>query len=110
MSLTASLFIGRSAIMTRQEQMNVLGNNISNADRPGYHRQETEVLDNAYTLRNRLFLGSGAHVERVVRVFDEAMENNYRTATQREAFYEQYSRYLEVTERTLANEGNSDHI
>ena len=107
MSLTTSLYTGRSALVTRQTQMSVIGNNIANADRVGYHRQTAKIVEN-YPINNRRYqTGTGSHVETVMREFDAALEANLRTSYEQEAYYEQISKYAQATEEVMAIEGKS---
>ena len=107
MSLTGSLLVGKSALLTKQEQMATIGNNVSNADRPYYHRQIVETSDNYPINRINYSVGTGVSIERVIRNFDSALEGNLRTAYSEEGFYNEYSRYLEIFEGSLAENGES---
>jgi flagellar hook-associated protein 1 len=107
MSLTTSLNTGRSALITRQTQMSVIGNNIANADKAGYHRQSAEIVEN-YPIDNKRYqIGTGSRVETVIREFDAALEANLRTSIEQEAYYAELSKYMQATEEVLAIEGKS---
>ncbi|MCM8529569.1 MAG: flagellar hook-associated protein FlgK [Lentisphaeraceae bacterium] len=107
MSLTTSLYTGRSALITRQTQMSVIGNNIANADKAGYHRQTAEIVENAPINNRHYQTGTGSRVETVVREFDAALEANLRTSLEQEAYYSELSKYTQATEEVMAIEGKS---
>lgn len=107
MSLTTSLYTGRSALLTRQTQMSVIGNNIANADRAGYHRQTAEIAENYPVTNPRYQIGTGSRVETVVREFNAALEGNLRTAIEQETYYSELSKYMQATEEVMAIEGVS---
>ena len=107
MSLTGSLLVGKSALLTKQEQMATIGNNVSNADRASYHKQVVETSDNYPVNHIKYSVGTGVSVERVTRNFDAALEGNLRTAYSEEGLYNEYSRYLEILESAVAENGNS---
>ena len=107
MSLTTSLYTGKSALQMRQTQMSVIGNNIANADKTGYHRQTAQVVENVPVTNPRYQTGTGSRVETVVREFNAALEGNLRTAMEQEAYYDELSKYMQATEEVMAIQGVS---
>ncbi len=107
MSLTNSLWIGESSLMTRQVQLRTVGNNVANSDRAGYHRQTATVDENIPLNKGNLQLGSGVHVQNVVRSFDVALEGNLRNSIMEGGYQEQYERYLGMTEAAVSSDGAS---
>ena len=107
MSLLGSLETGKSALLTRQAQMSVIGNNIANAGTVGYHRQAAILVENAPFNNKHFQTGTGTHVQQIVRAFDKALEGNLRTAVEQNAYYSELSKYMQVTEEVLAIDGVS---
>jgi len=107
MSLVTSLHTGKSALMTRQTEMSVIGNNIANADKAGYHRQTAEVVENWPVNNKRWQTGTGSRVEKVVREFDTALEANLRTAIEQNAYQSELNKYMEATEEVMSIQGVS---
>ncbi|MEN9359450.1 MAG: flagellar hook-associated protein 1 [Verrucomicrobiota bacterium] len=107
MSLTNSLWIGESSLLTRQVQLRTVGNNVANSDRTGYHRQTATLDENIPLNTSKLQLGSGVHVQNVVRSFDVALEGNLRTSIMEGGYQEQYERYLGMTEAAVSSDGAS---
>ena len=107
MSLSNSLWIGESSLLTRQVQLRTVGNNVANSDRAGYHRQTATVDANIPLDKGNLQLGSGVHVQNVVRSFDVALEGNLRNSIMEGGYQDQYERYLGMTEAAVSNDGTS---
>ena len=80
MSLIASLYTGKSAMIARQTEMATIGSNIAKADMEGYHRQEAILVANSPIETGNLQIGTGTHVEQVVRHFDKALETNLQNS------------------------------
>ncbi len=68
--------IGVSALQASQRAMDVLGNNIANANTPGYHRQVVQ-LSTATPLRlDKLSFGRGVEVTGIQRLVNEHIEES----------------------------------
>ena len=79
--LTSALQIGRSAILSYQSALQVVGNNISNAGSPDYTRQTPGLTPmNSARLPEGMRPGAGVALTSVKRNLDEALENRLRTA------------------------------
>ena len=107
MSLVGSLYTGRSALIARQTEMATIGSNVAKADVEGYHRQEAILVENFPLETGNLQIGTGTHVERVVRHFDAALENNLQTALEQQSYFEDYHKYIQTLEQVVAQDGDS---
>lgn len=105
--LDIALLTGRSSLLMRQSQMTVTGNNIANADRTGYHRQNLSVTNSAPVQEGNLRLGTGVQVETVMRTYNSALESNLRQTIRQDGYYQTYTSQLEQTEMTLAPDAES---
>ncbi len=80
MSNSGLLSIARSALLAQQTTMQVISQNIANAETPGYSRQEA-VLQATPPLRFSYgSVGTGVNVETVVRKRDILLDDSYRTS------------------------------
>lgn len=85
MSLTGSLFIGRSALTASQLALQVSGNNLANASTPGYTRQVARITpEGAAVGATGLSLGRGVRVTNVLRQIDQALQTRLEDAVSRE--------------------------
>ena len=107
MSLVGSLYTGKSALISRQTEMATIGSNIAKADQEGYHRQEAILVENFPLETGNLQIGTGTHVEQVVRHFDAALENNLENALEQKSYYEYYHKHLKTLEQVVAHDGES---
>ena len=98
MSLVGSLYTGKSAMIARQTEMATIGSNVAKADVEGYHRQEAILVENFPLETGNLQIGTGTHVEQVVRHFDLALENNLQTALEQQSYFEDYHKYIQTLE------------
>ena len=75
--LSNLLTIGKSALSTAQAWVSVTGDNIANADTPGYTRRYVVQKEAAtVTLANNQY-GLGSNAEQVLRYFDKFLEDAY---------------------------------
>ncbi len=81
MGLSASLQIGRSALLSYQAALQVVGNNISNAGNAGYTRQSADLaaLPPPYG-GSTVPIGNGVTVAGIRRNISEAVESRLRQA------------------------------
>jgi flagellar hook-associated protein 1 FlgK len=102
--INGSLQIGRSALLTQQSVMQVIGNNIANAGDPNYTRQ-TAVLKPVQGVRlpDGSDPGSGVQFAGVDRHIDQALEERLRMAMSDMQYDDQASQVLTRIE-SLYNE------
>lgn len=80
MTLLSTLQISNNALIASQLGLQVVGNNIANANTPGYIRQQV-VLTPAPTQRyGGLLLGLGVEVQAVIQQTDRFLEDRLRSA------------------------------
>lgn len=79
------LYVQRDALMIAQKSLDITGNNISNANVPGYSRQRVDVCSIANT-KGSLFYntgislaGRGAEAVGVAQIRDAILDRKYRT-------------------------------
>ena len=77
------LELGRTGILTSQEQLNIVGNNIVNVHSEGYHRQVgeqvPEVVTGAYTSKD-LNPGLGVQLKEMTHLYNKFAEQEQRYA------------------------------
>lgn len=64
-----------TALRASQAGLQVVGNNIANANTPGYHRQELRLVDRFPIDMNGLHFGQGVDIAYIHRAYDLATEN-----------------------------------
>lgn len=85
MSLMSSLQIGSNALQANQIGLQVIGQNIANANTEGYIREEL-ILSPAETQKiGKLTLGLGVNVDAVIQKIDNALEERLRNATSQQS-------------------------
>ena len=107
MSLVSSLYTGKSAMIARQTEMATIGSNIAKADMEGYHRQEAILVENFPVETGNLQIGTGTHVEQVVRHFDKALETNLQNSLEQQHYFEEYHKQIQTLEQVVAQNGDS---
>lgn len=70
----SSIDTGLSALRAQQVALATLGNNITNAATPGYHRQRVELVDRLPVTQGGLSIGTGVSVAQIRRLRSEAIE------------------------------------
>lgn len=94
------LNIGISGLRVHQTAMSVTGNNITNVNTEGYSRQDLDVISQSSQFIGGLWVGSGAEVQDIKRVYDEFLVDQLRVDT---------STYTELESLTL-NAGQIDSL
>ncbi|MBC8085703.1 MAG: flagellar hook-associated protein FlgK [Phycisphaerae bacterium] len=80
--MASGLFgISRSALLTHQQVLQTVAHNIANADTPGYSRQEAVLSANQPTRMSYGMVGTGVHVQTIVRKRDILLDDGYRSAS-----------------------------
>lgn len=75
MGLFGALNVGRQAILANQRGLDIVGQNISNAENDAYSRQRVEFAALPPSRVGQLFVGNGVSVSDIRRVFDQQVEN-----------------------------------
>jgi flagellar hook-associated protein 1 FlgK len=82
MSVSGLFDIGRSALTASQAQLGITGQNIANANTPGYSRQEV-ILEIATPLsQGQGFIGQGVTVAGIKRIYSNSLLNQINQAQQ----------------------------
>lgn len=101
MSLLNTAITGLKA---QQEALRVTGHNISNANTPGYSRQEVVLQTNDPQFRGFGFVGQGVDVASVRRITDQFMIEQLRSDTSTFQRLDTYRANIEQVDRLLADE------
>jgi flagellar hook-associated protein 1 len=72
--------IARSALLTHQQVLQTVAHNIANAETPGYSRQESVLSPNMATRMSYGMVGTGVHVQTIVRKRDILLDEGFRSA------------------------------
>ena len=77
MSLLGSIQLGANTLRVNQLALQVVGQNIANANTPGYIREEAILTPAPTERRGSVLLGMGVRVEAVVQKLDRFLEDAY---------------------------------
>src|SRR5262245_9205028 len=109
MSLTTSaLQIGRSALLSYQAALQVVGNNIANAGNPAYTRQSADLSSLAPPFGTTIPIGNGVALSAVKRNVSEAIETRLRQARSDQASTQAEDSALSRLESILNALGDSN--
>ncbi|MEO7359015.1 MAG: flagellar basal body protein, partial [Gemmatimonadaceae bacterium] len=76
--MASGLFsISRSALIAHQQVMATIGQNIANAETPGYSRQEAVLSPNMPVRMSYGMVGTGVHVETIIRKRDVLLDEGF---------------------------------
>src|SRR5690348_4399401 len=108
MSLFSSIQLANNSLRAMQVGLQVVGQNIANANTPGYIREEV-ALTPAPTQRNgNLLLGLGVQVTAIVQKIDHFVEERLRGSTSDRVSAETQEQTFQQLEGLLAELGDSD--
>jgi flagellar hook-associated protein 1 FlgK len=74
------LSIARTALLTHQSALQTISQNIANAETPGYSRQEALLVANTPVAMPYGSMGTGVHVETIIRKRDLLLDDSFRSA------------------------------
>ncbi len=107
--LNTLLGIGKSGLTAAQTNIATTGNNIANANTPGYRRQ-TVIQEEAYPFYTTPGeIGTGVETKEVIRHFNKYIEAHYLTKSSQEEKWNALHEELRSVE-SLFNESNSSGI
>ena len=107
MSLFGAIQLGGNSLRAMQIGLQVVGNNIANANTPGYIRQEAIYTPAPVQRHGRLILGLGVEVDSIVQKLDRFVQERLVGARSDRAAaetLEQFYRDLEVLLNELSAE------
>ncbi len=81
MSLFSSIHLAKQALFASQVGIQVAGNNIANADTPGFIRERAVLSPLPPQEQRQLQVGTGVRVEAVVQLIDTFLEDRLRVAS-----------------------------
>ncbi len=81
MSLLSSIQLAGNSLQAQQIGLQVVGQNISNANTPGYIREQVELTPATTEREGNLLLGAGVQVQGVEQVTDQFLDNRVRSAS-----------------------------
>lgn len=106
----AALFnIGKKSLFANQAAIEVVGNNISNANTQGYSRQAVRFEDGYYISYTPGQLGTGVNAAEVIRYFDEFTEVMYNTKSSEQQRWQKLYENLQNVEM-IFNEANAKGV
>jgi flagellar hook-associated protein 1 FlgK len=73
--------IARSALLAHQQSLSTIGQNIANAETPGYSRQEAVLIANTPVRMGYGMVGTGVNVESIIRKRDVLLDEGFRQAS-----------------------------
>jgi len=97
------LNIGISGLLAAQRSLTVTSNNVSNANTEGYSRQRAEISNRAPVYSPGGYLGAGADVVNVRRVYDSFINGQVVTNTTRASYLEVSYSYASQMDNLLAD-------
>ena len=107
--ITSLFNIGKKSLFANQAAIEVVGNNISNVNTPGYSRQAVRFEDGLYLNYSLGQLGTGVNAVEVIRYFDEFIEGQYNSkASERERWNALYENLQHI--EMIFNEANASGI
>lgn len=109
MSLLGALNLGQMSLVTQQIGLQVTGNNISNANTPGYSRQTANITGAGTTkIGAGQYIGSGAMVQSIERQVNESLQESLRDASSSKQNADLQSSFLSRIEQVFNSVSDSN--
>ena len=108
MSLSSSIQLANNTLRAMQIGLQVVGQNIANANTPGYLREEVILSPQQTQRQGSLLLGLGVSVQAVVQKVDNFLEQRLRKANSDRAGSEAEQQSLEQLEGLIGELGDTD--
>jgi flagellar hook-associated protein 1 len=107
--LTGALDIGKGSLLTSQLAMNIISNNIANANTLGYCKQTLQVKDNNAIAVKPGSIGTGVVATQVTRSYNNYLNSLVNTKTS-DSYYWSAQQSTMSNINTLFNESSDDGI
>jgi len=108
MSLLGSIRLGANTLRVNQLALHVIGQNIANANTPGYIREEAILKPAPTERRGGVLLGMGVRIEAVVQKLDRFLEERLHAAVSDRADIETRENVYAKLEAVLGELGDTD--
>src|SRR5687768_17818096 len=108
MSLFGSIQLANNALLAMQLGIQVTGNNIANANTPGYIRQNVVLTPAATQRKGDLLLGLGVQVSAIIQQTDKFLDERLRAAVSDLANGETQEQAFTQLETILGELGDTD--
>ncbi len=95
--------VGVSAVNNAQLALLTTQHNISNANTPGFNRQQAVQATNIAQGTGAGFIGQGAHVETVRRVYSEYLSSQVLSASTQSQYYESFLSQVSQIDNLLSD-------
>ena len=95
--LTATLYMAEQALLANQGALNVVSNNIANANTPGYTREQVVLAEQSPNIDQNIVYGNGVTLQQVQSIRDQVLELRIAQETQQQSNYQaQYNALQQV--------------
>lgn len=95
--------VGVTAVNNAQIALLTTQHNISNANTPGFNRQEVQQATNTSQGTGAGFIGQGAHVETVRRVYSEYLGSQVLSASSQSQYYDSFLSQVSQIDNLLSD-------
>lgn len=95
--------IGISGLNAAQVGLTTAGHNISNANTPGFHRQQAVQMTNIPMFTGAGFIGQGVQVDTVKRIYNQFLDLQVSEAQTKVSRFESYSAQVKQIDNLLAD-------
>jgi flagellar hook-associated protein 1 FlgK len=101
--MSSLLSIGKTGLLAAQVGLSTTGNNITNANTPGYNRQVAIQGDTGTQYQGFGYVGSGTEIQAVRRYYDNFLATSLRNAESNQASLNAYSAQISQIDNLLAD-------
>ena len=108
-NINSLLSLGNVSLVTQQNNIHIVSNNIANVDTPGYSRQTPNIVERDALNLAPGQIGQGAWTKEVLRNFDYFVERNYLQKNSAQTRAKSEYNMLQSVE-SVFNESNSNGI
>ena len=105
--------IGKRALIAQHVGMQVVSNNISNAQNPNYSRQDVKFANDLYLKHANFYVGSGVTIDDVSRIRDQFYDIKYWQENSDMSKWDSELKYGQLVENTftdLSGSGISEQL
>lgn len=100
--LTLAFVTSKSGMMSSQQSLAVISNNVAKANVDGYHRQSPLMSENMTIATTEGYFGTGVRMTSIYRHYDSALEESLQTATGNNSYRQLYSSSISQIEDLLS--------
>ncbi len=103
MSISSGLSIAASSLLSQKQALDVIANNIANANTPGYSKQQAVLSTQTPQTINGLSFGRGVQLTQIARVIDPLLQHAQMSSGAQQGYWQRLDSSMQTLQSTFGS-------